>query len=213
MEIDKNQIVLILAPHTDDGELGCGGTISKLSENGNKIYQIAFSSAGDIVNNSTRNLLLEFEIKQASQIVGIKPENLFIENFSVRNFTAERQRILDLMIYYKKLLNPDIIFVTSKNDCHQDHRTIYNEALRTFKYCTILSYQLPWNLFKFNLQLYIHISKKHLDNKINAIECYKSQSHRKYCNSKYIESLAICNGVATGTDYAEVFEVIRINVK
>ena len=35
--------VLILAPHTDDGELGCGGTIAKLIEEGSEVYYAAFS--------------------------------------------------------------------------------------------------------------------------------------------------------------------------
>ena len=41
----KKERVLILAPHTDDGELGCGGTIARLTEEGNDVYYIAFSTA------------------------------------------------------------------------------------------------------------------------------------------------------------------------
>jgi LmbE family N-acetylglucosaminyl deacetylase len=37
--------VLVLAPHTDDGELGAGGTIAKLIENGANVYYAAFSTA------------------------------------------------------------------------------------------------------------------------------------------------------------------------
>ena len=39
------QTVLILAPHTDDAELGCGGTIARFLEEGKKIYVAAFSTA------------------------------------------------------------------------------------------------------------------------------------------------------------------------
>ncbi|MBL6731310.1 MAG: PIG-L family deacetylase, partial [Bacteroidia bacterium] len=39
------QTVLILAPHTDDAELGCGGTIARFLEEGKKMYVAAFSTA------------------------------------------------------------------------------------------------------------------------------------------------------------------------
>ena len=37
--------ILVLAPHTDDGELGLGGTISRLIEDGKKVTYVAFSTA------------------------------------------------------------------------------------------------------------------------------------------------------------------------
>ena len=36
--------VLVLAPHTDDGELGCGGTIARFLEEGKEVYYVAFST-------------------------------------------------------------------------------------------------------------------------------------------------------------------------
>nr|WP_287495042.1 PIG-L family deacetylase [Candidatus Brachybacter algidus] len=41
----KGKKVFILAPHTDDGELGCGGTIARLIEDGAIVYYVAFSTA------------------------------------------------------------------------------------------------------------------------------------------------------------------------
>ena len=43
--MSANNRVLVLAPHTDDGELGCGGTISRMVEEGREVYYAAFSTA------------------------------------------------------------------------------------------------------------------------------------------------------------------------
>ena len=47
--IENFKNVLVLAPHTDDGELGAGGTIAKLIASGSKITYVAFSSAAQSV--------------------------------------------------------------------------------------------------------------------------------------------------------------------
>ena len=36
--------ILLLSPHTDDGELGCGGTVAKLIEQGKEVFYVAFSA-------------------------------------------------------------------------------------------------------------------------------------------------------------------------
>jgi hypothetical protein len=98
----------------------------------------------------------------------------------------------------------------SLNDIHQDHSTIANEGVRAFKNCTILGYELIWNNLTFNTQCFIHLEKKHIENKVAALKEYKSQGFRDYLSAEFIFSLAKTRGVQIGTEYAEAFEVIRL---
>ena len=206
----SNKKILVLAPHTDDGELGCGATISKLIENNNDVYYAAFSACKQSVLKDFPEDILITEVKAATNILGIKSENLILFDFQVRTFNFHRQDILDTLIKLKTEINPDIIFIPSVNDLHQDHSTIANEAIRAFKNCTILSYEVPWNNVSFYTGCFVILEEKHLNKKIQAIYEYKSQSHRGYINDDFIRSLATVRGVQVGVKYAETFDVVRL---
>ena len=201
--------VLVLAPHTDDGEFGCGGTIAKLVANGIEVHYVAFSACEQSVLPQFPSDILITEVKAATQILGIKPENLTLLKYDVRTFNYHRQAILDDILKIKSTINPDLIFIPSINDIHQDHATIANEAVRAFKFTTILCYELPWNNFNFGTTCFVKLDKEFIDTKIEALKQYKSQQHRSYANGEFIRALARTRGVQINNHYAEVFEVIR----
>ena len=202
--------VLILAPHTDDGEFGCGGTIAKLISEGVEVHYIAFSACEQSVLPHFPSDILITEVKQATQVLGIKSENLYLLKYNVRTFNYNRQEILDDIIKFKNKINPDLVFIPSLNDIHQDHATIANEAVRAFKCCSILCYEMPWNNFNFATTSFMLLTEEHINIKIEALKKYKSQEHRSYANEEFIRSLASVRGVQVGQRYAEVFEVIRL---
>lgn len=204
---------LVLAPHTDDGEFGCGGTISKLIENGTEVYYAAFSACQQSVLPEFASDILVTEVKAATKILGIKPENLLLFDYEVRTFNYHRQAILDDILKLKKQINPDLVFMPSINDIHQDHFTIANEGVRAFKWSTILCYELLWNNFNFNTSCFFSLDDKHVQKKMDALSEYKSQMHRPYANAEFIRGLAKTRGVQSGNNYAETFEIIRLNIK
>src|ERR1035437_7845693 len=126
----KNKKILVLAPHTDDGEFGCGGTMARLLEEGNEVYCAAFSACEQSVLKEFPSDILITEVKAASEKLGIKPANLILFNYEVRTFNFRRQEILDDLIKLRAQIKPDIIFMPSANDIHQDHYTISQEGLR-----------------------------------------------------------------------------------
>ena len=205
-----NKTILILAPHTDDAELGCGGTISRLIEDGNTVYCAAFSACKHSVIEGFPEDVLETEVKQASSALGIAPDHLFLFEYAVRTFNYHRQEILDDILNLRNTIKPDVVFVPSVNDIHQDHYTIAQEAVRAFKFSTLLCYELPWNNFEFKTTLFYSLEQKHVDAKMRALACYKSQAHRPYMQSDFIQSLAKVRGVQVGLPLAEVFEVVRM---
>jgi LmbE family N-acetylglucosaminyl deacetylase len=202
--------VLVLAPHTDDGELGVGGTISKLMEDGSEVFYAAFSTASESVPDGFPKDILKIEVSAATAKLGIKSENLFIYNYQVRKLNYARQEILEDLVRLKKNYNFDLVFMPSLNDFHQDHSTVAMEGLRAFKNITILGYELIWNNLSFNTECFFKLEERHINNKITALMEYKSQAHRDYVSAEFVKSLAKARGVQIGCKWAECFEVIRL---
>jgi LmbE family N-acetylglucosaminyl deacetylase len=205
--------VLILAPHTDDGELGCGGTIAKLLGSGANVRYVAFSSANDSLPAGFPKDTLKRELFEATEILGLNSDSVTCLDFKVRTFSNHRQKILDELLKLRNQLNPDAVFCPSLNDLHQDHKTVAEEARRMFKRTTIFGYELPWNNISFDTQSFVILERKHLDRKMQALRSYKSQAHREYLNDRFIESLAIARGVQVNAPYAEAFEVVRLVIR
>ncbi|RLB01757.1 MAG: PIG-L family deacetylase [Deltaproteobacteria bacterium] len=207
--INSLQRILVLAPHTDDGEFGCGGSIVRLIEEGKEVFYVAFSAAEKSVPKEFPNDILKKEVREATKVLGISKENLIILSYPVRDFPLYRQEILEDMIRLNEKLKPDIVFLPSPNDTHQDHQTIAQEGFRAFKRTTILGYEIPWNNLTFNTNAFIFLEENHIRKKIEALKCYKSQMHRIYASEEFIKSLARTRGTQIGCKYAEVFEVVR----
>lgn len=204
---------LVLAPHTDDGEFGCGGLISRLLREGCEVMYIAFSDCKESVPKGYDLEVLGREMRSATASLGIKSENVRLLDYKVRYFTDERQRILEDLVKFGKEFQPDLVLTPCTMDVHQDHNTITNEAIRAFKSRTILGYELPWNNLQLPSEGIIVLEKKDIENKIIAISKYESQTGRAYSSPEYINSLAVTRGTRIREQFAEAFEVIRVVFK
>lgn len=201
--------VLVLAPHTDDGELGAGGFIAKLIEIGAKVTYVAFSTAEESVPDHLPRDILKTEVKAATENLGITADNLIIFNYQVRKLNYARQEILEDLIKIRRGDNFDLVLMPSLKDIHQDHTTIAQEGLRAFKGTTILGYELIWNNLSFDTTSFVKLDARHIEAKYNALQCYSSQSGRDYMSRDFIFALAKTRGVQIGAEYAESFEVVR----
>lgn len=210
MKISNFKNVLVLAPHTDDGELGAGGTISKLIEGGSKVTYVAFSTASESIPEGLPKDILKTEVKKATEVLGVSNKNLIIYDYQVRQLGYHRQNILEDLIKLRSSNQFDLVLTPSLDDIHQDHATIAIESLRAFKNITILGYELIWNNTSFDTKCFVELEERHLESKNIALKCYKSQGHRKYLSRDFTFSLATARGVQSGNNYAECFEVIRL---
>jgi len=206
---NKISNALVLAPHTDDGELGAGGLINKLINHNIHVDYMAFSAAEDSVPAGYQTDVLRSEVIEATKKLGIDSASVDVKKYPVRMLNFHRQDILDDLIEYRKRCIPDLVLIPSLNDLHQDHSTVANEALRAFKSTTILSYELPWNNIDFNASFYVKLSKEEVNCKCSALSMYNSQSGRQYLNSEFTLSLARVRGCQIGVEFAECFEVVR----
>lgn len=201
--------ILILAPHTDDGELGCGASIAKYIAAGKQITYVAFSTCSQSLPEELPADTLAVECKAATGALHIQHVRLF--DFEVRRLLFHRQEILEELIQLNKSLDPQTVFLPAKNDVHQDHQVIYAEGLRAFKSCNVLGYELPWNNANFSPTYFERLDEWHMQAKQKALEEYRSQAHRRYMKPDFISALAIVRGVQCNAAFAEAFEVYRMN--
>lgn len=206
-------MILVLSPHTDDGEIGCGGTICNLIKKGHNVHYMAFSSAEKSVPNMFPKNILKDEVKRATKIIGIDEEKITILDFEVRDFPIYRQEILEVLVKVSRDVNPDMVFLPSSTDTHQDHQVIFNEGFRAFKNTTILGYEIPWNNLTFTTNTFFVLEKNDIDKKISALNEYKSQNYKQPGLSEYLGHLAHVRGGQIKFPYAEAFECIRFVVK
>jgi LmbE family N-acetylglucosaminyl deacetylase len=201
---------LVLAPHTDDGEFGCGGTMVRLVEAGVDVRYVAFSIATKSLPDGFPPDTLAREVREATTELGIPADNLTVHDFEVRTFPERRQDILELLIEAWEEWKPDAVFQPSLHDVHQDHQVIAAEGLRAFKRTTVLGYEIPWNNFDFAYQAYFALSEAQVERKVSALAKYASQQHRRYSDPEYIRNVARTHGINVNRDYAEVFQVYRV---
>ena len=202
------QNILVLAPHTDDGEWGCGASIAKYIMEGKKVSYIAFSTCAQSLPANLPSDTLLSECKAATQTLGI--EDLRFFDFQVRHFPSVRQEILEELVKLNREYNPGLVLLPAEHDKHQDHQVIYAEGIRAFKNANILGYELPWNNTRFQPNYFESISEAQLELKQNALKKYRSQAHRKYMDDDIVCSLAKLRGLQADIDLAEAFEVYML---
>lgn len=201
--------VLVLAPHTDDGEFGCGGTVARFVEEGCEVYYAAFSTAAESVPPPFPPDILETEVRAGTAALGIAADNLLVYKYRVRHLPHARQEILEELVRLRHDLQPDTVLLPSGHDLHQDHQTVHMEGLRAFKMVTVLGYELPWNTLSFDGRHFVVLEERHVRTKVEALACYESQRCRDYSQPDFLWSWARTRGVQIGATYAEAFDVLR----
>ena len=206
--------VLVLGPHTDDAELGCGGTMARWLDTGAELHTAVFSTAEKSLPPGSKAYRLKEECHLALDEIGVPKENRFIYNYPVRELGYHRQEVLEEMVALGRELCPEVILVPSGADLHQDHGVVYQESLRAFRHLTLLGYELPWNHVTFSTQAFVVLDENHLRRKWAALTKYASQIEieRSYFRYEAIEAMARVRGLQVKAEYAEAFELIRIRL-
>ncbi len=202
--------VLVISPHTDDGELGAGGTIARFLGEGKDVHYVAFSGCELSVPEGLPKDILRKECMHATDSIGLSAERVKLMDYQVRTFPEHRQQILEDLVKINRELQPDLVMVPSSQDMHQDHGTIFREALRAFKgNASIWGYEHPWNNLTFTTDIFVKLNEEHVRKKLKALSEYKSQASRGYMKESNVRSLLTSRGAQLDTEYAETFELIR----
>ncbi len=214
MSLFNGARVLFLAPHTDDVELGCGATLARCMEECETVDVAVFSTAAQSLPSGLDKDHLKREFFAAMETYDIPRERLHVFDYQVRRLNYSRQDVLEDLVQLRSKIKPNIVFTPSGGDVHQDHQVVHNESLRAFKTTTMLGYELPWNNFRFESRVFVHVTEEHLAAKQRALQSYESQilKNRNYFESEFIRGLAAVRGIQQGVKYSEAFELITLKV-
>jgi len=194
--------ILVLSAHTDDAELGCGGTVAALAERGDELIHVVFSICGKLEH-------LE-EFYAANEALGIPRGMNEIVNLEHRVFPEIRQTILEYLYSLGRRYMPELVLCPYLHDIHQDHQTVANEAVRAFgRGTSIWMYELPYNCPDFKPTIFVPISQFLLQKKLDALHCYSSMTHESYFHPNVIRALMTVRGLQCESLFAEAFHGFR----
>jgi len=203
IEKDQPLKILCLGAHSDDIEIGCGGTILRLlSEYGDvEFYWVVLGSSGkrdgEAVTSANRFL------------AGAKKKKIIIKNFKESFFPYIGGEIKKFFEKIKKQVTPDIIFTHYRNDLHQDHRLISELTWNTFRDHLILEYEIiKYDGDLGSPNLFVHLGEATCQKKIRLImESFKSQKNRDWFTPDAFLSILRIRGIECRAPekYAEAF--------
>lgn len=204
--------MLVLAPHTDDAELGCGGTIARFVEAGIDVYVMAFSGCETSLPAGSDPNRLRREFLNATGRLGVPENRQIVHSYPVRELGYHRQEVLEELIKLRREFKPQAVILPAGADLHQDHQVVHQEGVRAFKEVTVWGYELPWNHVTFSAQAFVRLDVHHIEKKWDALQCYESQMElsRSYFSWEFIAGLARVRGTQVREQYAEAFEVTRV---
>jgi len=197
--------VLFLGAHPDDIEIGCGALIHNIVA---KTEMLCVTLSDNQKNPDLKNVKKEhFE---SMKILGVPEEKIIFGPFITRIFPQARQDILEYFLKLRRDFQPDLIFTHSKQDVHQDHNTMTEEALRAFRGITVLGYDVVRSSYGFFPHFLVQVTEENVNKKIEALGEYETYRDRYYFNSELTRSIMVRHGALAECQYAEGFDILRI---
>ena len=197
--------VLLLGAHPDDIELGCGALLHHIVK---ETDVLCVTLSDNQKNPDLKNVTEEHYVSMA--ILGVPKEKIVFGPFTTRVFPDSRQEILEYFLKLRKDFQPDLIFVHSTQDIHQDHLTMTDEALRAFRGITVLGFDVVRSSYGFFPHFLVEVTEEDVNKKIEALSQYDTYRDRYYFNSELTRSIMVRHGALAECPFAEGFDILRI---
>ncbi len=197
--------VLFIGAHPDDIELGCGALIHQIAPQ----TDLLCVTLSDNQKNPLLTSLVE-EHHRSMDVLGVKRESVVLGPFTTRIFPDARQEILEYFLKLRREFSPDLIFVHSQADIHQDHNTITAEALRAFRGITVLGFDVVRSSYGFFPHFLVEVSEESVNKKIEALSQYETYRDKYYFNNELTRSIMVRHGALAEVPFAEGFDILRI---
>jgi|UniRef100_A0A7C4PL63 LmbE family N-acetylglucosaminyl deacetylase len=197
--------VCFIGAHPDDIEIGCGALIANIAP----YTEILCVTLSDNQKNPALVNLVE-EHYRSMAVLGVPEKSIVLGTFETRRFPHFRQEILEYMIQLDRSFNPDIVFVHSKADIHQDHGTVTEEALRAYRGKTVLGFDVIRSSYGFFPQFLVEVTEEDVEKKIAALQEYKTYASRYYFAPEITRATLVRNGAIAERPFAEGFDILRI---
>ena len=198
----KRLQVLCMGAHSDDIEIGCGGTIQRLADQHPdcEFHWVVFNAIG----------IREGEARRASQLfAGPRLKGLFLKTFKDGFMPYVGSEVKAVFETDLKELSPDLIFTHNGRDAHQDHRLISELTWNTFRDHFILEYEIP----KYDGDLgrpsvFVPLERELCEKKVGyLIDAFQSQRTKRWFEPETFFALMRLRGMecAAPSGYAEAF--------
>ena len=197
--------VCFLGAHPDDIEIGSGALIAQISDQ-TEIRCVTFSD--NQKNPALKNLIQEHYASM--EVLGLSKNQIMLLDFETRRFPPFRQEILEQMVSIQRDFQPDIVFVHSKADVHQDHQTLTEEALRAFRGTTVLGFDVIRSSYGFFPSFLVAVSEEETNRKIKALQEYKTYASKYYFDPELTRATLLRNGAICERKYAEGYDILRV---
>ena len=197
--------LLFMGAHPDDIELGCGAFISGMVG----IADIHCMTFSDNQKNPDLSHLVG-EHYDSMHELGLSDDQIELGQFETRRFPDFRQEILEKMLALRRMVQPEIVFVHTAQDIHQDHQTVTQEATRAFRGTTVLGFDVLRSSYGFFPNFLAEVSEQSVERKIAALNKYSTYANRSYFSPDIIRATAIRHGALAERPFAEGFDIIRI---
>ena len=201
----KGKRVFFIGAHPDDIEIGCGALIANIQKTA-EAFCITLS------DNQQNPLLINLvrEHNESMCILGIDEKHSFLKSFETRRFKQSRQEILEYLFSMNRKYQPDMVFVHSNADLHQDHGTVTQESLRVFRGTSLFGYDVIRSSYGFFPTFLIEVSESDVKKKIEALAAYQTYKDKYYFSPELTRAIMVRNGAIAEKKYAEGFEILRM---
>lgn len=200
--------VLCLGAHSDDIEIGCGGTMLRLID---EVPQLDVSWVVLSANGPR-----EEEARQSAELflANVAPKKIVTKNFRDGFFPYNGAQIKDYFEELKSEVSPDLIFTHYRNDRHQDHRLVEELTWNTFRNHLILEYEIP----KYDGDMgrpnyFVRLDEKFATQKIDYLhKIFTTQRGKYWFNEDVFKALMNLRGVEarSPSKYAEGFYAYKL---
>ena len=205
-EVGSSPKLLLLGAHSDDIEIGSGGTILRFLERfpGAVVYWVVFSAVPERAVEAQESAKLFLS--------GIAESHVMVKDFRESYFPYEGGQIKGFFEELKGLVDPDLVLTHFREDLHQDHRTISSLTWNTFRNQTVLEYEIP----KYDGDLgrpsvFVPLSADTCERKIRYLmRAFRSQTQRPWFTEDTFRSLLRLRGVEAHEKYAEAFHLRKL---
>lgn len=197
--------VLFLGAHPDDIEIGCGALLHHIIQ---ETDVLCVTLSDNQKNPDLKNV--KYEHLRSMEVLGVPREKVVFGPFTTRVFPDSRQEILEYFLKLRREFQPDLIFTHSKQDVHQDHLTIADEALRAFRGITVLGFDVVRSSYGFFPHFLVEVNEEDVNKKIEALAQYETYRDKYYFNSELTRSILVRHGALAELPFAEGFDILRI---
>ncbi len=200
--------ILCIGAHSDDIEIGCGGTVYRLLETYSDVHWHWVVVSSDSARRQ------EAEASARTFLASARQSSVIVEQFRERYFPFIGAEIKKYFDDLGKAVDPDLILTHSRHDLHQDHRTVSELTWHTFRDHLILEYEIP----KYDGDLrtpncYVPLSTAVAERKIMTImEHFASQAKRRWFRPETFWSLLRLRGIECNAEdgLAEAFHARKL---